>query len=152
MKVDFPSLLMVVSFTANLIVCILDPTKLPFSRDTGIALLVLGSLLFIYVLPYLRTGLFGETKPDLDYLITKGPYRICRHPLYLSFIVIVLGIDFMLRSVLGVAFTFLLAVPSAIYRARIEDGLLRDKFGEEWVRYANGVGFILPKVRDTKKR
>jgi len=60
----------------------------------------------------------------------------------------ILGIDLMFMSLIGVVYTFIISIPSAIYRAKIEDKLLREKFGEEWNNYADKVGFILPKFRE----
>ena len=60
---------------------------------------------------------------------------------------IVLGIDLMCRSVIGICFTFIISIPSTVYRAKTEDNLLRDKLGEEWENYADTVGFFLPKYR-----
>ncbi len=146
-NVDLSSLFMVLSFTTNLIVCFLDPVEILVSNKIGVALLICGALIFVYVLLYLRSGFFEETKPKLDFLITKGPYRFCRHPLYLSFIIMILGIDLMFRSVIGIVFTLILSIPSVIYRAKIEDELLRNKFGEEWENYADRVGFLFPRFR-----
>lgn len=146
-KVDLPSLLMVLSLMANLSVGFFDPFEMPVPKEIGLALLVLGSLFFVYVLFYLRSGFFGETEPRLDFLVTEGPYRVCRHPQYLSFIIMILGFDLMFRSILGVVFTLVLSIPSVVYRARIEDRLLRKKFGREWEEYAKKVGFLFPKLR-----
>jgi len=137
---------MVLVFTANIIVSLLDKTEVPTFRKAGEALIVLGAILFVYVLVYLRRGFFGETDPKLDHLITDGPYGFCRHPLYLNFIIIAFGLDLAFGSVLGVAFTFLLSIPSAAYRARVEDRLLKERFGEEWENYSERVGFLLPKL------
>ena len=146
-KVDLPSLFMVLSFTTNILIGFLDPTEMLVSKEIGVVLLVCGSLIFVYVLLYLRSGFFGETEPKLDFLITKGPYRFCRHPQYLSFIIMILGIDLMFRSVLGTVFTLVLSIPSVVYRAKIEDELLRNKFHEEWENYAGRVGFLFPRLR-----
>lgn len=145
-SVDLPSLQMVLVFTANIIVGLWDKTETPTFRMAGEALIVLGALIFVYVLAYLRSGFFGETEPKLDHLITDGPYGFCRHPLYLSFIILAFGLDLVFGSVLGVVFTFLLSIPSAAYRARMEDRLLKEMFGEEWDRYSERVGFLLPKI------
>jgi protein-S-isoprenylcysteine O-methyltransferase Ste14 len=52
-----------------------------------------------------------------------------------------------------VAHTLLLLIPSAVYRARVEDRLLREMFGAEWVAYAERVGFLLPRLpRNRSKR
>ncbi len=142
-----PSLLMVLSFMANLSIGLFDPLEMPVPKEFGLALLVLGSLFFVYVLFYLRRGFFGETEPRLDFLLTEGPYNYCRHPQYLSFIVMILGLDLMFRSVLGVFFTLVLSIPSVVYRARVEDRLLRNRFGDEWEEYSKRVGFLFPKLR-----
>jgi len=150
-KVDLPSLFMVLSFTTNLFIGFLDPTEILVSKEIGVALLVCGFLIFVYVLFYLRSGFFGETEPKLDFLITKGPYEFCRHPQYLSFIIMILGIDLMFRSFAGIVFTLAISIPSVVYRARIEDQLLRNKFGEEWENYADKVGFLFPRFRRKRK-
>lgn len=138
---------MVLSFMANLSIGLFDPLEIPVPKEIGLALLVLGSLFFVYVLFYLRSGFFGETEPRLDFLIQEGPYAHSRHPQYLSFTVMILGFDLMFRSILGVVFTFVLSIPSVVYRARVEDRLLRERFGKEWEEYAKKVGFLLPKLR-----
>jgi protein-S-isoprenylcysteine O-methyltransferase Ste14 len=62
----------------------------------------------------------------------------------------ILGMDLMLGSIVGVLCTFLVAVPSVVYRAGIEDQLLRKKFGEKWEDYANRTGLLLPRLRRGK--
>ena len=150
-NVDLPSLFMVLSVTTNIFIGFLDPTEILVSKKIGVVLLIFGALIFFYVLLYLRSGFFGETEPKLDFLITKGPYRFCRHPQYLSFIIMILGIDLMFRSVIGILFTFILSIPSVVYRAKIEDTLLRNKFGEEWENYADKVGFLFIRFRRQRK-
>jgi len=145
-RVDLPSLFMVLSFTANIIVPLYFRERSTVLKEIGIVFLAVGSALFLYVIFYLRSGFFGETMPTLDHMVTEGPYRFCRHPLYLSFIIMVLGIDIMMGSILGITLTFLLSAPSAIYRARVEEKLLRKKFGKEWERYSKKVGFLFPRI------
>lgn len=146
-EVDWPSLLMVLVFLANLGVCFFYPTEIPVVRDAGLAFLIGGSLFFVYVLFFLRQGFLGETEPKLDHLVMDGPYRFCRHPQYLSFIIMILGLGLMFRSIVGVVFTFTLSIPSVVYRARIEEKILKEKFGKEWEKYAEKVGFLLPKPK-----
>ena len=146
-KIDLPSLFMVLAFTSNLIICYFDPFKMLGSEEIGIALLISGCLFFVYVLLYLRSGFFGETEPKLDFLITTGPYRFCRHPQYLSFIIMIFGFDLMFRTILGVFFTLTLSIPSVVYRGKVEDRLLKKKFGKEWEKYAHRVGFLFPRSK-----
>ncbi len=149
--VDLPSLLMVLCFTVNLMICFIDRGVLLIPEPAGMLILILGSAYFVYVLVYLRSGFFGDTKPVLGHLVTNGPYRFCRHPLYLSFIIMVLGFDLVFRSAAGILFTFTVSVLSVVYRGKAEDRLLREKFGSEWDEYAEEVGFLLPRLRRPSK-
>ncbi len=152
-RIDWPSLQMVLIYTANIVASYWDTTESVDLKRVGWVFIVIGALLFAYSVAYLRSGFFGETEPRLDRLVTEGPYRFSRHPLYLSFIILILGIDLIFDSVLGVAFTVFLSIPSAVFRARIEDRLLREKFGEEWEEYAERVSFLLPKpIRRREER
>jgi len=134
-------LLMVLAFLLNLLVCFLDPTEFKGTRALGQVVFLLGSLLMVYVTYYLRSGFLGEVEPNLDHLVTAGPYRWCRHPLYLSFLLIILGLDLMFGSPAGILVTLLLALPSIIYRARLEEKALADRFGEEWEAYKERTRF-----------
>ena len=134
-------MLMVLAFLLNLAVCFLDPLELVTARKGGKVILFLGGLLFLYVCYYLRRGLLGEVEPNLDHLVTEGPYRWCRHPLYLSFVLIILGLDLMFGSPAGILVTLFLALPSMIYRARLEEKALADRFGEEWEAYKERTRF-----------
>ena len=145
-RVDLYALQFVVVFTGNLLVGFIDRSPQPAMRLTGTVLLVAGVALFFYVLAYLRGGFLGETEPVLDHLVTGGPYRFCRHPLYLCFLVMVLGAGLYMGSVVSVVYTFALSLPSAAFRAQREDALLRERFGPEWLRYAGRVGMFLPRL------
>jgi len=63
----------------------------------------------------------------------------------------IFGIDLMFRSTIDLVLTFVLSIPNMVYRARIEDNLLRNKFGEEWENYVSRVGFLLPRLRKRRK-
>ncbi|MFH2112720.1 MAG: isoprenylcysteine carboxylmethyltransferase family protein [Candidatus Bathyarchaeota archaeon] len=146
-KVDVAALQFVAVFTGNLLVGFTDRSVDPAMRLAGSGLLVVSVALFFYVLAYLRGGFLGSTEPVLDHLVTRGPYGFCRHPLYLCFLLMALGVGLYLSSWLSVVYTLLLSVPSARYRAEREDALLKERFGEEWLRYTERVGMFLPKVK-----
>ncbi|MGB5933957.1 MAG: isoprenylcysteine carboxylmethyltransferase family protein [Anaerolineae bacterium] len=134
-------LFMVLAFLSNLLVCFLDPTEFKGTRALGKVVFLLGGLLLLYVTYYLRSGFLGEVEPNLDHLVTRGPYRWCRHPLYLSFMLIMLGLDLMFGSPVGIVVTLVLALPSIIYRARLEEKALADRFGQEWEAYKERTRF-----------
>jgi protein-S-isoprenylcysteine O-methyltransferase Ste14 len=146
-KVDLAALQFVAVFTGNLLVSFMSRSVDLAMRLASAGLLAVCVALFFYVLAYLRGGFLGSTEPVLDHLVTRGPYGFCRHPLYLCFLLMVLGVGLYLGSWLSVTYTLLLSVPSARYRAEREDELLRERFGEERVRYAEKVDMFLPRLR-----
>lgn len=150
-KVDVPSLLMVLCFTTNVIARLYDRNSIPMQREVGILVFIIGAALLVYLIYYLRNGFFGETEPMLENLVTEGPYRLCRHLVYLSFIVMTLGIDLAIRSIVGLVLTFALSIPSAVCRAIVEERSLRAKFGDFWSNYAREVGFMFPKLPASTK-
>jgi protein-S-isoprenylcysteine O-methyltransferase Ste14 len=149
-RVDLPALQFVLVFSFNLIVGFIDANIIPETRTAGKLVLLSGFGLFLYVLSYLRTGFLGNTKPVLDHLITDGPYRFCRHPLYLCFTVMLFGTGLYLGSKLSIIYTVLVSVPSAVYRARKEETLLSIKFSESWDKYVQKVGLFYPKLKRVK--
>ena len=78
-------------------------------------------------------------------LMDDGPFKMVRHPIYLSFALFYVGSVFLLPY-----WIFLLhAVASFIaydYRARTEEGVLLEAFGDEYRRYRDRTSRFLPGV------
>jgi len=76
-------------------------------------------------------------------LVTKGPFRIIRHPQYVSQILIDLGAAAATLSYV-VAPIAVLQIPFILLRASVEDRLLAKHFGDEFSSYKGKSGFVLP--------
>jgi protein-S-isoprenylcysteine O-methyltransferase Ste14 len=77
-------------------------------------------------------------------LITTGPYRLVRHPLYVGFAFLVLPwVGLLLNTWLGVALGGVLYAWSRVF-SRDEEAVLAHVFGQEWERYRRSV--LLPWV------
>jgi len=85
----------------------------------------------------------AATRPEHS-LVTSGPYRWVRHPLYTTATVAMLGLSLAASSWLIAAFAVagfgLLAV-----RTREEEAALLRRFGNEYRSYARRTGRYLPK-------
>ena len=81
-------------------------------------------------------------KQDHD-LITSGPYRFVRHPIYTGLLLGLLGIALALgewRGLLGVALAF-----GAFWRKlRIEERWMREQFGSAYDDYTRRVAALIP--------
>ena len=123
---------------------------------TSIAFLGLG--LYLYCLIY---QLIHRKE-----LIQTGPYRIIRHPQYLSLIVLISGLTaisfqttpvtildpFERNSYLIVFIIWIVEVLAYVTLAKIEEISLKARYGQFFMEYANKVPFMYPFLRLGKMR
>jgi protein-S-isoprenylcysteine O-methyltransferase Ste14 len=79
-------------------------------------------------------------------LIRSGPYAHLRHPIYSGVLLGVAGTALLLGEWRG-AIAFLLLLMNYAVKARKEDRILANHFGESFTRHAREAGFLLPKFR-----
>lgn len=77
-------------------------------------------------------------------LVTTGPYRLVRHPIYLGLAVLAMGEALAFSS--WPAFLILICgiVPTFAWRARAEETLLSRAFGESYALYRKQTKMIIP--------
>jgi protein-S-isoprenylcysteine O-methyltransferase Ste14 len=108
--------------------------RVPASRLAAADTLIICGLVFSVICATSLGACFGVL-PDARGLVTAGPYRLVRHPLYLGEIVSALGVALGTdRVVIGLAGWVALVVVQML-RARFEEQTLRAAF-DEYVRYA----------------
>jgi len=91
-------------------------------------------------------------------LIIKGPYKYVRHPQYLAFIIMTLGMtivafqtspifEFAVSYENGFSILFFIwigEVLAYILLGKIEEIALKSKYGDKFLEYRNKVAFIVP--------
>jgi len=113
----------------------------------GVGLIVLGTVVNIWG----RASLGGNwadkvTLYENQTLVTAGPFKMVRHPLYASLIWMFVGGAFFLHNGLALLLTLAVFLPFMTYRARQEERLLSGRY-PEYARYRGEVGMLFPKVR-----
>lgn len=106
----------------------------------GIIFMVIGSLLFIY--PAVTIDKYFNNNK----LRTTDFYSIVRHPIYASWILIIIpGIILYWGSILGITIPF---ISYLIFRKliHVEDDYLLEKFGIEYTNYKNSVNAVFPRI------
>ncbi len=106
----------------------------------GIIIIILGIRIQILVKQSLRTEINEEDSPKL---IKKGVYGIVRHPQYLSWILIYLGITFILDSFIAVLWFPILVILTEILCLLEENYLLSPKFGDYYEKYKKKIPYRL---------
>ena len=76
----------------------------------------------------------GAAEPATG-LVTRGPYRLVRHPIYLSMMLSFLGAAIAWASGAAIVAWALGIVPTLCWRAAAEERLLRTAFGSEFDGY-----------------
>jgi protein-S-isoprenylcysteine O-methyltransferase Ste14 len=68
-------------------------------------------------------------------LITNGVYRISRHPMYLGFVLILLGLAILLGSLTPFLVVPIFAIVMDRVFVVVEERMLEEKFGQAWLGY-----------------
>ena len=79
-------------------------------------------------------------------LITTGPYRRVRHPMYLGIFVYTIGLCFISIDVLVILF-FVFSIWINYRRIPSEEQMMIDQFGEEYIEYMKRTGKLIPSMR-----
>jgi len=120
------------------------------------ALVVIGLLVLVYSVAYLRTRKKGG-------LITSGPYRLVRHPQYLGMILSTLGLTswsvWILNNTFGIGFlsplqtmgVWFIELFAYILLAQIEEMYLSKNYGESFESYRNQVPLFIPLLRTSRR-
>ncbi len=122
------------------------PLPVKVATPLGIGCVCAGMCVVVWAARHIREAIAGEVKPVLDILVKEGPYRIVRHPVYFGLSVAFIGTTIFMRSLPGLICVFLLFLPSAVYRAKLEEKALAEEFGYEWEAYIRKTGFFLPQI------
>jgi protein-S-isoprenylcysteine O-methyltransferase Ste14 len=77
-------------------------------------------------------------------VVTTGLYRLVRHPIYLGFSVLALGQAIAFGSTSAILAVVGGVLPSFLWRARAEEKLLLEVFGERYVTYRKHTKVMIP--------
>jgi protein-S-isoprenylcysteine O-methyltransferase Ste14 len=120
--------------------------------DMDIRLLALGIVIFIIgtlvrVWGHLSLGkqftIAVKIVPNHK-LITTGPHRYMRHPMYTGLFMMILGAGIAMQSVWGVVATFVVLLPAGLYRVKIEEDVLLKNFGKQYADYMKKTKRFVP--------
>jgi protein-S-isoprenylcysteine O-methyltransferase Ste14 len=115
--------------------------------DVGVVLVIVGVALMIWA--RLTLGPMWAGRPmiqDHHELRTDGPYGLVRHPIYTGILAVMFGVTLMA----GFGFTAVIlafVVAWLLWRARVDDRILADTFGEPFLVYQAQVPALVPGIR-----
>ena len=117
----------------------------PVLKGVGVALFASGLALAVWARLYLgRNWGMPMTEKEEPELVTSGPYRFVRHPIYSGLLLAILG------TALATNLYWLIALGVLggyfIYSARVEEGLLTTSFPDAYPRYRARTKMLVPFV------
>ncbi len=116
---------------------------IPFQEFIALVLAVAGATTSILgVLSFRRAGTtVNPLKPDASTsLVCSGVYKRTRNPMYLGFLMILLGWSICLSNALALMLVPMFVVYMNRFQIEPEERALRSHFGQEFVAYTRSVG------------
>ena len=119
-----------------------------FIRGIGVSL-GFGSICFLGIVHYYLGINFNSASSvkDNHALVTRGPYALVRHPMYLTFILLFIA-SFMITENWLMGLSGVLIILSLMtLRLRYEEAKLIEEFGDQYRSYMEITGRFVPKLR-----
>ena len=118
-----------------------------FLQIVGLMILYIGSVLLAWALDfagkYLRPSISGVCIEHR--LVQEGPLGIVRHPYYVSYVLILVGMSLTLTTLWPLVFALCVIIGMGP-TAKAEEEQLIKLFGEEYQQYQKNVGRFFPRL------
>jgi protein-S-isoprenylcysteine O-methyltransferase Ste14 len=110
----------------------------------GLLVMVVGYVIFIWSVLVRGRYAVSWQMPANHKLVERGPYRYVRHPSYLGYFLMFVGLLLLWQDAL--ALIPLVGIPGYVLITRREEEMLVARFGERYVQYQKNVGRFFPKM------
>ncbi len=122
------------------------PADWPAVRLAGLVVGWVGAALLVWASVWLGRFFVHEAAIVGDHaLVTSGPYRFVRHPVYSGYLGLLLGSGVATMNLL-LMLLWPISLLGIIVQARSEERLLATRFGEDYERYARQTGQLVPRL------
>ena len=136
----------IISIAAAVVFRSLNWTVIPGGMQyAGLLLIAAGLLLREWAI--IKLGQFFSRTVQIKsghQLITAGPYRWFRHPAYTGMVLIYLGMALAIGTWLGAIITTGFVLAAILYRIRVEEQVLIEKFGDQYRDYMQHTWKLFP--------
>jgi protein-S-isoprenylcysteine O-methyltransferase Ste14 len=86
-----------------------------------------------------RAGTTVKPFQESSALLTDGVYRYSRHPMYLGFVLVFIGVAILLGSLTPWIIIPIFVVLMEVVFIQVEERMLEEKFGSAWLAYKKKV-------------
>ena len=137
MKISFPPVILLVSVFLQLILLFTFPVSTDLSSLLGLIFLLAGVFLVFFSFRFMRkmeTTFIPDGTPKK--LISSGPFKISRNPIYLGMLLILFGTAFLMSSLSAVIIAIVFGLIINFTWIAHEEKKLKELFSEDWENYS----------------
>ncbi len=140
MKITFPPIILLASFVLQIVLLFSFPISIDLSSLLGLILVISGiSLVFVSFrfMRKMKTTFIPDATPEV--LISSGPFRFSRNPIYLGMLTFLVGVAFLMSSLSAIIISFVFGVIINFTWISHEEKKLKELFSEDWETYSSKV-------------
>jgi len=122
-------------------------TSPQFIHNLGLILIILGLIVRLIAILKLKSMFTVNVAIQENHKIVKsGIYDTIRHPAYLGSLLSFLGLGIAFVNWLSIIIIFIPVLLSFINRIQVEEKVLIEEFGEEYLNYSNNTYRLFPRI------
>ena len=140
MKITFPPVILLASIVLQIILLFFFPISVDLSSLLGLILILSGiSLVFVSFrfMRKMKTTFIPDGTPEV--LISSGPFKFSRNPIYLGMLTILVGVAFLMSSLSAIIIAFVFGTIINFTWIAHEEKKLHELFSEDWENYSSKV-------------
>ena len=140
MKITFPPVILLASIVLQIILLFSFPISVDLSSLLGLILILSGiSLVFVSFrfMRKMKTTFIPDGMPEV--LISSGPFKFSRNPIYLGMLTILVGVAFLMSSLSAIIIAFVFGIIINFTWIAHEEKKLHELFSEDWENYYSKV-------------
>ena len=140
MKITFPPVILLASIVLQIILLFSFPISVDLSSLLGLILILSGiSLVFVSFrfMRKMKTTFIPDGTPEV--LISSGPFKFSRNPIYLGMLTILVGVAFLMSSLSAIIVAFVFGIIINFTWIAHEEKKLHELFSEDWENYSSKV-------------
>ena len=140
MKITFPPVILLASIVLQIILLFSFPISVDLSSLLGLILILSGiSLVFVSFrfMRKMKTTFIPDGTPEV--LISSGPFKFSRNPIYLGMLTILVGVAFLMSSLSAIIIAIVFGIIINFTWIAHEEKKLHELFSEDWENYSSKV-------------
>jgi protein-S-isoprenylcysteine O-methyltransferase Ste14 len=124
----------------------IDPSSIGELALAGLLINIAGLLFTVWARIHLGRNWSAAVTLKQDHeLIRSGPYAWVRHPIYTGCLLALFGCALINGEVRG-TIGFIIVFVATAYKARMEESVLSEYFGTEYINYRKSVSALIPGI------